>query len=59
MYAQDSWPQMLACAKAGGAAGSHGDVELDADMMGMRQKTAAIIRLLKGNDGWVDIEEKR
>lgn len=50
---------MLACAKAGGAAGYHGDVELDADMMGMRQKTAAIIRLLKGNDGWVDIEEKR
>ena len=38
----------LACTKAGRAAGSHGDVEFDADMIGRRQKTAGNVRLVKG-----------
>ena len=49
----------LACAKARGAAGSHGDVEFDADMIGMRRKTAWNVRLVKGRYGCEVMEENR
>lgn len=49
----------LACAKSEGAAGYHCDVELDVEVLRMRQKSAGSVRLVKGDAGLVDIEEKR
>ncbi len=49
----------LACAKSEGASGYNCDVEMDVEVLGMRQKNAGNVRLVKGDAGWVDIEEKR
>lgn len=48
----------LACAKSEGASGYNCDVEMDVEMLGMRQKNAGNVRLVKGDDGWILMQGK-
>lgn len=48
----------LACAKSEGTSGYHCDVEMDVEMLGMRQKNAGNVRLVKGDAGWILMQGK-
>jgi hypothetical protein len=49
----------VACAKAEGNPGYNCDVEVDAENFKVRAKNTLKARFVKGDDGWVVIEENR